>query len=337
MRFLATIAPAALFAATACSGPAPAGSDASALVTPSTVASPPTVTDAQLASAPPGAEPGPVTPTPDTRSGVQPAAGDKPAPATTLGTPVTPPAPVTPAAPAAPSPEPAKPSGAHVAVKYLIGDIDPAKDPMFAKIPEKYLGGSRVWGHKDAVAAFVRMAEDAEANGYKLKAVSAFRSFSDQKQIWEDKWNGKTIVGGKKLNVSTPDPKARALKILEFSSMPATSRHHWGTDFDINSVSPAYFNTKDGKRIYDWLTSHAPQYGFCQVYSPKGAGGRATGYEEEKWHWSYMPVASWYLKQYPVDVGYEHIKGFDGSTAAKDIDVIRTYVQSINPECKTGP
>ena len=335
MRLLATIAPAALFGAlAACSGPAPAGSDASAFVTPSTVASPPTVTDAQLASAPPGAEPGPVTPTPDTRNGVQPAAGDKPAPATTLGTPVTPP---TPAAPAAPAPEPAKSSGAHVAVKYLIGDIDPAKDPMFAKIPEKYLGGSRVWGHKDAVAAFVRMAEDAEANGYKLKAVSAFRSFSDQKQIWEDKWNGKTIVGGKKLNVSTPDPKARALKILEFSSMPATSRHHWGTDFDINSVSPAYFNTKDGKRIYDWLTQHAPQYGFCQVYSPKGAGGRATGYEEEKWHWSYMPVASWYLKQYPVDVGYEHIKGFDGSTAAKDIDVIRTYVQSINPECKTGP
>lgn len=335
MRLLATIAPAALCGAlAACSGPAPAGSDASAFVTPSTVASPPTVTDAQLASAPPGAEPGPVTPTPDTRNGVQPAAGDKPAPATTLGTPVTPPAP---AAPTAPAPEPAKSSGAHVAVKYLIGDIDPAKDPMFAKIPEKYLGGSRVWGHKDAVAAFVRMAEDAEANGYKLKAVSAFRSFSDQKQIWEDKWNGKTIVGGKKLNVSTPDPKARALKILEFSSMPATSRHHWGTDFDINSVSPAYFNTKDGKRIYDWLTQHAPQYGFCQVYSLKGAGGRATGYEEEKWHWSYMPVASWYLKQYPVDVGYEHIKGLDGSTAAKDIDVIRTYVQSINPECKTGP
>jgi hypothetical protein len=44
-----------------------------------------------------------------------------------------------------------------------------------------------LWGHKDAVDAFVRMAEDAEQNGYKLKIVSAFRSFSDQKQIWEDK------------------------------------------------------------------------------------------------------------------------------------------------------
>ena len=105
----------------------------------------------------------------------------------------------------------------------------------------------------------------------------------------------------------------------------------------INSPVAKIFNTKDGKHIYDWLTQHAPQYGFCQVYSAKGADGRATGYEEEKWHWSYMPVASWYLKQYPIDVGYDNIKGFDGSTTAKDIDVIKTYVQSINPECKTGP
>ncbi len=236
-----------------------------------------------------------------------------------------------PAPPAAPAAEEAA-STSHVPLKYLIGDVDPAKDPKFAKIPEKYLGGSRVWGHKDAVAAFVRMAEDAEANGYKLKAVSAFRSFSDQKKIWEDKWTGKTLVGGKKLPVSTPDPKARAAKILEFSSMPTTSRHHWGTDFDINNLNNSYFATKDGKRIYDWLTTHAPQYGFCQVYSAKGAD-RPTGYEEEKWHWSYMPVASWYLKQYPIDVGYERITGFEGATAAKDIDVIKNYVQGINPAC----
>ena len=249
-----------------------------------------------------------------------------------------PPASDTPPAPGEPAvAEPAaipEPATSHVAIKYLIGDIDPANDPMFARIPDKYQGGSRVWGHKDAVAAFVRMADDAAANGYKLKIVSAFRSFSDQKQIWEDKWTGKTLVGGKKLNVTLPDAKDRALKILTYSSMPATSRHHWGTDFDINSIDPKFFNTKDGKHIYDWLVAHAPQYGFCQVYSHKGdPGERTTGYEEEKWHWSYLPVAGWYLKQYPIDVGYNHIKGFLGSEAAPGIDVIKTYVQSINPEC----
>ena len=270
-----------------------------------------------------------VTPT---SAGVsEPASADQP-PANPSGAPAADPAPGAepPADPAAP-PEPAT---SHVAVKYLIGDIDPSKDPKFARIPDKFQGGSRVWGHKDAVEAFVRMAEDAEANGYKLKIVSAFRSFSDQKQIWEDKWTGKTLVGGKKLNVSLPDPKSRALKILTYSSMPATSRHHWGTDFDINSIDPKFFNTKDGKHIYDWLVAHAPQYGFCQVYSHKGdPGERTTGYEEEKWHWSYLPVAGWYLKQYPIDVGYDHITGFLGSDAAVGIEVIKNYVQGINPEC----
>ncbi len=242
------------------------------------------------------------------------------------------------AAPAAEEPEAPpqadEPStgGRHIALNYLIGKVDPANDPAFARIPEKYLGGSRVWGHKDAVAAFVRMADAAAVNGYPLKVVSAFRSFDDQKQIWEDKWNGKTLVGGKKLPQSTPDPKARALKILEFSSMPGTSRHHWGTDFDLNSLQNSYFATRDGKRIYDWLTEHAPQYGFCQVYSAKTDG--RTGYEEEKWHWSYMPVASWYLQQYPVDVGYERLTGFEGAAAAKGIDVIKTYVQGISADCR---
>lgn len=261
-------------------------------------------------------------------------------PVETQGSETAPPGETPPGAPAASSPAPEQPAAppepatSHVDLKYLIGDIDPSKDPMFARIPDKYIGGSRVWGHKDAVDAFIRMAKDAEAEGYKLKAVSAFRSFSDQKKIWEDKWSGKTLVGGKKLNVSLPDPNARALKILTYSSMPATSRHHWGTDFDINSIEPKYFNTRDGKRLYDWLTAHASTYGFCQVYSHKGGPGeRTTGYEEEKWHWSYLPVAGWYLKQYPIDVGYDHIKGFLGAEAAPGIDVIRTYVQGINPEC----
>lgn len=238
---------------------------------------------------------------------------------------------------AEPAPEqaaPEEPTGpGHVSLNLLIGDVDPATDPNFARIPDKYIGGTRVWGHKDAVEAFVRMAEGAAANGYQLSVVSAFRSFGDQKQIWEDKWTGKTLVEKSRLSNTIPDPKARAKKILEYSSMPGTSRHHWGTDFDLNSLNNSYFATRDGKRVYDWLTEHAAEYGFCQVYSAKGEE-RPTGYEEEKWHWSYVPVASWYLKQYPVDVGYERLQGFEGASAAKDIDVIKNYVQGINPACK---
>ncbi len=234
---------------------------------------------------------------------------------------------------AAPAEAEPAPTPSHIELKYLIGDVDPASDPRFARIPQKYIGGARVWGHKDAVDAFVRMAEAAAQNGYQLKVVSAFRSFTDQKKIWEDKWTGRTLVGGRKLPATHPDPKARARKILEFSSMPGTSRHHWGTDFDINALDNAYFATRDGKRLYDWLVNNAHAFGFCQVYSAKGEGGRATGYEEEKWHWSYRPVADWYLRQYPVDVGYERLTGFLGAETAPDIDVIGNYVQGVNPEC----
>ena len=235
--------------------------------------------------------------------------------------------------PAPPEPEPDVAAPGHISLNRLTGNVDPAKDATFAKIPEKYIGGQRTWGQKDAVEAFGRMAEAAAVNGYQLKVVSAFRSFNDQKKIWEDKWTGATLVEKGKLPKTIPDPNKRAKKILEYSSMPGTSRHHWGTDFDLNSLDNKYFNTKDGKRIYDWLVQHAAEFGFCQPYTAKGEGGRASGYEEEKWHWSYKPVSSWYPKQYPADVGYGRLKGFLGSETAKGIDVIPNYVQAINPEC----
>jgi hypothetical protein len=276
----------------------------------------------------PAIEPPPATPAPaPSTAPAVPAAAPAPPPSRAPA-----PAPAPPASSTAPA-ESAALSAGRIPVSFLVGRIDPAKDPAFARIPATYVSGSRVWGHKDAVEALTRMADAAGRNGYKLRVVSAFRSFDDQKQIWEDKWTGKTLVEGKKLPRSTPDPKARALKILEFSAMPGTSRHHWGTDFDFNSLSNSYFRSGEGKRLYDWLTAHAAEYGFCQPYTAKGEA-RPDGYEEEKWHWSYMPVASWYLQQYPSDVGYERLTGFEGSAAAKDIDVIGKYVQGINPDCR---
>ena len=58
--------------------------------------------------------------------------------------------------------------------------------------------------------------------------------------------------------------------ILEYSSAPGTSRHHWGTDMDINALQNDYFSNKgNGAFLYEWLQKNAAKFGFCQPYNKK--------------------------------------------------------------------
>ena len=168
----------------------------------------------------------------------------------------------------------------------------------------------------------IREAE-AQKEGIDLIVVSGTRNFNEQRRIWEKKW----------LNNPEQDPRKKALDILTFSSMPSTSRHHWGTDIDINSVEEEYFEQEDGKAVYEWLDSHAGDYGFCQVYSDKSESNR-TGYSEEPWHWSYMPLAKKFLEAYVQSIDYKNIKGFEGSELAEPLQMIKRYVKGINTTCQ---
>ncbi|HUR31432.1 MAG TPA: M15 family metallopeptidase, partial [Saprospiraceae bacterium] len=167
--------------------------------------------------------------------------------------------------------------------------------------------------------------------GIRLQIRSATRNFNYQKGIWEAKWTGaKLIEGGENLAETTPDHKERALKILRYSAMPGSSRHHWGTDFDLNSFENSWFEEGEGLNIYNWLKKHASEYGFCQPYS----AGRQHGYFEERWHWSYMPVSQPLTTLAKEELKNEMIKGFHGSETAGMIDVVKNYVLGINEECK---
>ena len=112
-----------------------------------------------------------------------------------------------------------------------------------------------------------------------------------------------------------------------WSSMPSTSRHHWGTDIDINGFDD-YFDGENEKsnKEYQWLRTNAYKFGFCQVYTKKGEKGRTTGYNEEKWHWSYMPLSSDYLKQYKELINYKNINGFSASEFAEELNIIEEFV-----------
>ena len=217
--------------------------------------------------------------------------------------------------------------------KALLGQINPTWDSDFALIDTQYTDKEAIYLRKQAYEAFVKMARAAQEAGIALRIVSATRNFAAQQRIWEAKWNGQRKVAGEDLSQTIPKPKKRALKILEYSSMPGTSRHHWGTDVDLNALSNDYFAAGEGRKVYDWLRENAATYGFCQVYTEQGRD-RPAGYQEEKWHWSYMPLASRFLQQYNATVSYDDLGGFDGGEVAEEVDAIRKYVNGIAPPCK---
>lgn len=217
----------------------------------------------------------------------------------------------------------------------LLGRFDPAKSPDFSKISSTYGSGSGLGAylHTECLEAFKKMHAAAKADGVSLRIISATRNFYRQKQIWEAKWKGQRKVGGKDLSKTLPDPAKRATKILLYSSMPGTSRHHWGTDMDLNDLENSYFESGKGLKVYNWLVENAASYGFGQPYSPKGPE-RPYGYEEEKWHWSYLPLAKKYLKAYGDQIKPEDIVGFEGAEVAQELKVIEKYVFGIAASCK---
>ena len=87
------------------------------------------------------------------------------------------------------------------------------------------LVGSSFKLQKEAFDAFQDMKKAALKEGITIKIVSGYRSFNRQKNIWNRKYN---------LYISQGLVPNEALqKIIEYSTLPGSSRHHWGTDIDI--------------------------------------------------------------------------------------------------------
>jgi len=214
---------------------------------------------------------------------------------------------------------------------YIQGRFEPKDHPLFTMIPIEYASREGMYLQKEVLTAFIKMATDGRKAGLKFKIISATRNFESQKKIWEDKWNGNTLVeDGKNLAKLNWTHEKRALKILEYSSMPSTSRHHWGTDMDINALDNNFFKKGEGKKWYDWMQANASKYGFCQPYT----AGRPYGYKEERWHWTYNPVSKPLTAYCKNNLKSDDIHGFTGANIAAKIDVVEKYILGINMDCK---
>jgi len=151
--------------------------------------------------------------------------------------------------------------------------------------------------HKDAYASFLKMQAAAKNENISIELVSAYRSFKKQKQIFEKKYALYTSEG--------LSPTASINKIIEYSTIPGTSRHHWGTDIDIiasnapkpESVLLAKHFSEGGPffKLKEWLLENANSYGFYEVYTNKPS---RKGFKYEPWHYSYAPVSRPMLQAY---------------------------------------
>jgi LAS superfamily LD-carboxypeptidase LdcB len=216
---------------------------------------------------------------------------------------------------------------------FLMGKYSASKHHSFVKISTRHASKSGMYMQRLPYDAFKAMYNDAKNSGVNLKIISATRSFYHQKSIWEAKWTGKRKVGGiRNITRTIKNHKHRAVKILEYSSMPGSSRHHWGTDIDLNAFNNKYFASGQGKKTYDWLVKNAPRYGFCQPYTAKGER-RASGYNEEKWNWSFQPLSQHYTQQAKLRLSDKSFSGFAGSSTATRIGIINKYVLGIDPSC----
>lgn len=217
--------------------------------------------------------------------------------------------------------------------KYLMGKFDPAQREDFVLIPREYTNvENEMYLRKETLNAFLKMRTATDLDKIELNIASAARNFDYQKNIWNNKWTGFTLVDGKNLAESIPNELERFKKILEYSAAPGASRHHWGTDIDINNANPQYFETAEGKKVYEWLAKNAYRFSFCQPYNLKGAL-RSTGYNEEKWHWSYLPLAKIFTQEYKNLIKEENINGFLGDENVIEQDLINDYALGINPYC----
>jgi LAS superfamily LD-carboxypeptidase LdcB len=180
--------------------------------------------------------------------------------------------------------------------------------------------------------AFWRFQKQAKIDGWNLILVSAYRSYRDQRRVWNQSDDSYLQRGA-------TNQKKRVEAVMSLVSVPGLSRHHWGTELDISeaSIRGQLVNVEPDTpervlKFYAWMQKNAPEYGFCQVYL-----GQNGSVHNEPWHWSYLPYSKTYQKQFMSIKNFKRI--FDVNV--EDVDylmknfnrILKDEKNSINPVC----
>ena len=150
---------------------------------------------------------------------------------------------------------------------------------------------------KEAAIAFEKMVLAAAQDSIQIQVVSSYRNFDRQLAIWNRKFTKNEALG------MTPEQNIE--KITLYSTIPGTSRHHWGTDIDLIAVQPKvegdvllphlFENEGPYAPLKKWMDEHANSFGFHLVYTKDH---ERKGFQYEPWHYSYLPVSKKNLELY---------------------------------------
>ncbi len=115
--------------------------------------------------------------------------------------------------------------------------------------------------------AFKEMQKAASAEGLNIWNASGFRSYELQESLYT--------------RYSDRDGKEAADR---YSARPGHSEHQSGLAIDLNEITNAFKDTKEGK----WIAENCHRYGFILRY-PQGKEAQ-TGYMYEPWHIRYVGI-----------------------------------------------
>ena len=162
----------------------------------------------------------------------------------------------------------------------LTGDHNPER----TVINERYNPSGLEFDSR-AVDALNQMCADAEADGVSLVVISAYRSISKQRSLYDNKVDRLMAQGQ-----SREDALVNAAAEVAY---PGTSEHNTGLAADI--VSETWFSTHDDLTEdfdqtpeFAWLSQNAYKYGFILRY-PKDKED-ITEITYEPWHYRYVGI-----------------------------------------------
>lgn len=137
------------------------------------------------------------------------------------------------------------------------------------KIDESYSNKNK-YLRRDACKHFELLSKDAKSKGFRIIAVSTYRSYYYQKELFNH-------------YVKTIGLK----KALKASAKEGHSEHQLGLSVDVEGSNLDYNKFEESKE-FKWMVDNAYKYGFILRY-PKGKE-YITGFKYEPWHFRYVGV-----------------------------------------------